>query len=282
MSTVEVQRLGHVNTFAADHDEVAGYHARVLGAQTFMEWEEPDHGGRNALWRIAGTVVEIFSPTRPDGAIGQWVDRNGSGWHSLEWSVPSLDAAIGTMRERGIRITDHAEGRYAFTHPKDGHGISLELTEHHFPGDLRDQPGWTPASAGDENPLGIVGPAVISVASNDPAAAARWLVDLTGAPGIHQEERRYTNTRSAAVALADHVIEFVAPLVTPTVDHRLADFLRDKGERIFSVGFTVADLYAARAWLAEAGARFQQFGRHCLVLPVDETGGARIELRAPA
>jgi hypothetical protein len=74
----------------------------------------------------------------------------------------------------------------------------------------------------------------------------------------------------------------VTPLVTPTVDHHLSDFLRDKGERIFSVDFTVADIYAARARLAAVGARFQQFGRTSLVLPTDETGGARIELRAGA
>lgn len=280
MSTVQVQRLGHVNTFAADHDAVAGYHARVLGAQTFMDWEEPDFGGRNALWRIAGTVVEIFSPTRPDGAIGRWVEKYGSGWHSLEWTVPSLDAAIETMRERGIRITDHVEGKYAFTHPKDGHGISFELTEHHFPGDVRDEPGWTAPTGGDENPLGIDGPVIISVASHDPDTAARWLADLTGTEGVRDEERRHTNTRAVAVDFPDHVVEFVAPLVTPTVDMHLADFLRDKGERIFSVDFPVADVYVARAWLAGVGTRFEQFGRRSLVLPVDETGGARIELRA--
>jgi hypothetical protein len=282
MSTVQVQRLGHVNTFAADHETLAACHARVLGAQTFMDWEEPDFGGRNALWRIAGTVVEVFSPTRPDGAIGRWVQRHGSGWHSLEWTVPSLDGAIETMRERGIRITDHAEGRYAFTHPKDGHGISFELTEHHFPGDRRDEPGWEPPAGGPENPLGIVGPVVIAVASHDPEAAARWLADLTGRGPGREETRRHTNTRAVAVDLGDHLVEFVAPLVTPTVDHHLADFLRDKGERIFSVDFTVADVYVARAWLAAQGARFEQFGRRSLVLPPDALGGARVELRTAA
>jgi hypothetical protein len=123
---------------------------------------------------------------------------------------------------------------------------------------------------------------VISVASHDPDAAARWLGDLTGTEGVRAEERRHTNTRSVAVDFPDHVVEFVTPLVTPTVDHHLSDFLRDKGERIFSVDFSVADVYTARAWLAGVGARFQQFGRRSLVLPVDETGGARIELHAPA
>lgn len=280
MSTVQVLRLGHVNTFAADHERVAKYHADVLGAQTFMDWEEPAFGGRNALWRIAGTVVEIFSPTSPDGAIGTWVQRHGPGWHSLEWTVPSLDAAIETMRDRGIRITDHVEGQYAFTHPKDAHGISFELTEHHFPGDRRDEPGWTAPTDGDENPLGIVGPVVISVASHDPDAAARWLADLTGADGVQESERRHMNTRAVSVAFPDHVVEFAAPLVTPAVDHHLSDFLRDQGERIFSVDFPVADIYAARAWLARVGARFEQFGRRSLVLAPSETGGARIELRA--
>jgi methylmalonyl-CoA/ethylmalonyl-CoA epimerase len=279
MGTLQVQRLGHVNVFAADHEAVQGYAERVLGAQSFMDWAEPEFGGRNALWRIAGTVVEIFSPTRPDAAIGQWVARNGSGWHSLEWTVPSLPEALATVAERGIRITDHVEGAYAFTHPKDCHGISLELTEAHFPGDLRDDPGWTPPTEGPENPLGIVGPVAIAVAARDPRAAAAWLSELTGGSAVGEEERPHANTLAVSVTFPDHVVEFVAPLATPAHDH-LGLFLEQRGERLFSVAFPVADLYHTRAELARGGVRFEQFGRESLVLLPDGTGAGRIELRA--
>jgi catechol 2,3-dioxygenase-like lactoylglutathione lyase family enzyme len=278
--TLQVQRLGHVNVFAEDGQAVSAYWAEALGAETFREWEEPDFGGRNALWLVAGTCVELFAPAKPDGVIGQWIQRNGSGWHSLEWTVPSLDEALTILGDRGIRVTEHVAGSYAFTHPKDCHGISLELTEHHFPDDRRDESGWVPPAAGKGNPLGIAGPVAIGVASHDPEAAATWLSELTGVAEVQSEERVPMNTRAAAVSFPDHVVEFVTPLVTPATDQHLADFLRDRGERIFSVAFPVADLYEARAALTLRGVRFVQFGRSTLVLPPTTTGGARIELRA--
>jgi methylmalonyl-CoA/ethylmalonyl-CoA epimerase len=280
VQSLQVQRLGHVNVFAEDGPAVSRYWSDALGAVPFREWEEPDFGGRNALWLVAGTCVELFAPTRPDGAIGRWIERNGSGWHSLEWTVPSLDEALAVVADRGIRVTDHVAGSYAFTHPKDCHGISLELTEHHFAGDRRDEPGWAPPPAGETNPLGIVGAVAIGVASHDPEAGAKWLADLTGVSEVQSEERVPMNTRAASVGFADHVVEFVTPLVTPATDQHLADFLRDRGERIFSVAFPVADLYEARAALTLRGVRFVQFGRSTLVLPPATTGGVRIELRA--
>jgi hypothetical protein len=278
MPTVQVERLGHVNVYAADHERVQGYQVRVLGGRPFREWEEPASGGRNALVRIAGTVVENFSPTRPDGAIGRWLARHGSGWHSLEWTVPSLDEALATLRARGIRITEHVEGAYAFTHPRDCHGISIELTERRFPGDLRDRAGWSPPARGEENPLRIAGPVGIAVASRDPGTAATWLADLTGAVDVRTGRPGGPDAGSVSVAFPDHVIEFRAPVMHSAGDP-LADFLRVKGERIFAVSFPVADLAAARAALSGSARRFDQAGS-LLVLPADDTGGGRIELRA--
>src|ERR1700712_732719 len=136
-ASLQVQRHGHINVFADDYDGVIARHRDALGAKVFREWEEKDHGGKNALWLAGGTCFEIFAATNPDQAIGQWVAKQGPGWHSIEWTVPSLDEAIEIVKERGLRITDSDPGNYIFTHPRDLHGLCLELTSHHFDDDDR-------------------------------------------------------------------------------------------------------------------------------------------------
>jgi hypothetical protein len=83
-------------------------------------------GSRNALALIGVTGVETFGSIDPGGPIGRWITAHGSAWHSIEWTVPSLPAAV-------------------------------ELTEHHVEGDDRDTPGFTPAFWADEHPLSVVG-----------------------------------------------------------------------------------------------------------------------------
>ncbi|MGX7677470.1 VOC family protein [Jatrophihabitans sp. DSM 45814] len=277
-ATLNVERLGHVNVFADDYDAVLAVHRDVFGAKVFREWEEVAFGGKNALWLIGGTCIEIFAATSPDLAIGQWVGKNGPGWHSMEWTVPSLNEAIQTITERGIRITDRVEGAYVFTHPKDLHGVCLELTEHHFDNDDRDVAGWQPTYWSDEHPLGITGPATIKIASKQPAVAAADVAALVGRE-TYTRESPQLNAMGHGIAFADHALEFVGSRTNSTTD-LIGGFIERHGARMFCTTFTVADFDKARRYLVESDIRFTQFGRLSLLIDPDVTHGALIELAA--
>jgi hypothetical protein len=274
--TLQVQRLGHVNVFAYGYEAVLPYFRDVFGARIFAEWEEPGHGGKNALWLVGGTCFELFTPTSPAKAIGKWLARQGPGWHSMEWTIPSLDDCRETLAEHHIRISDSDPGNYVFTHPRDLHGLCLELTPHHFEKDDRDLPGWTPSYWTDEHPLGIVGKAKVKLASRNPEKAAGDVAALVGRD-TYQTVSMPTNTIAHGIEFADHHVEFVGSQ-TGSGSDQVGSFLATRGERIFRVELGIRSLEQARAYLAGLNVRFTQWGAESLLLEPEALRGTPIEL----
>jgi catechol 2,3-dioxygenase-like lactoylglutathione lyase family enzyme len=285
-AALQVLGLRHVNLFAAEYERIRDFHARVFGAATRREWKDLAGGGMNALWSLGGTDVELFSPLTPDRAIGHWVARHGSGWHSVNWVVPSLADALRGMASRGIRVVEHVEGAYAFLHPRDCRGLTVSLNEPTSSGDptssgepIAADDGEEPLWPGSSDPLGLLSGPMISVASRAPDEAAAWLADLVGVAGpVTTDARGDVGTHSAAVSLGDHVVEFVSPLPGAAAD-QLATFLAQEGERFYSLSLRVADLEVARSALRARRVTFEQSRRGSLVLGSTEAG-APVELRA--
>jgi catechol 2,3-dioxygenase-like lactoylglutathione lyase family enzyme len=268
---LDVERLSSVNLFAEDYNAAVAVQRDVLGAQVFREQEEPVNGGRNALGLVGRTCVEVFAPTSSDGAIGRWLAGHGTGWHSVEWTIPSLDGAVRALDEQGIRVAEGG-GDHILTQPRDLHGLCLELTARHLSSDDRDVPGWQPP----RHPLGITEPVTVKIASTVPADAAAQVADLVGRPST-AVDRPHLNAVGHRVEFADHVIEFVGSASGSMTD-LVGRFLERHGERIFCVSFGVADLAQARAFLVRLDVPFTQWGRHSLLLGLELTRGARIEL----
>jgi hypothetical protein len=276
----EVQRLGHANHVSNDYDATKRAYQQVFDGWFFREWAQPEHGTTNALITLSDTCIEVFSVTDPGSPLGRWAGRQGlGGWHSLEWTIPSQDEGDEILRQRSIRITDRAEGAYTYSHPRDCHGLCLELTEHHFADDPRDDPGHPrqPTYWRDEQPLGVTGLACIRVSAADATVSAEWLADLTGTDVTYERARPGLGARAAGVALAGHTIEFVSPVGTGPIEA----FLASGGERIYGLSYQVADLEGARAHLAKAGVAVSA-GSHeaCLEIDPAVTQGARFELTA--
>ncbi|NKQ52954.1 hypothetical protein HFP15_08685 [Amycolatopsis sp. K13G38] len=260
-----VTRHGHVNHYTSDYDAALAVHRRALGGEVFSEFGTP--GSRNALSVVGSTCLQVFSPDAPDSPVASWIGRFGASWHSLEWTVADLAEAEEVVAARGFRVTDRMAGRYVFLHPKDLHGLCLELTAEHFPGDPREQPEWDPDVGAGGNLLGITGPATVVLAVTDAAAAGEFFAGLTGRDIAHDD------TLGAARATT---LDFG--------DHRL-DCLADPGlgprERLYALRLPVPDLASAAASLTASGVPATPLSTTegpALVLDTAATQGARIEI----
>lgn len=86
------------------------------------------------------TALELIEPSSPQSTLARFLETRGPGLHHIAIRVEDLDAALQTLRARGVRLVDEraragAHGsRVAFIHPKATHGVLIELVE----------PGGTP------------------------------------------------------------------------------------------------------------------------------------------
>ena len=277
VSQLQVERLGHVNVYTRSLEPALELQRCILGATVFREWDMPGSGSRNALSLVGRTCIETFAPTTNDLEVGAWLARHGPGWHSLEWTVPSMAEALEAVQQRGLRITEQTEG-FLFTHPKDLHGVALELTDAHFEGDDRDASGYDPDCVTGAHPMGIEGIAVIKVSAASPDAARAAAEDVGALVGraVDASEYDHLDAVGYAVRFDDHALEFVASAGGVSTD-LVGSFAAARGARIFAVTFMVRDLPQARAHLVRAGVEYDEFGGHSLWLGPEAAYGARIE-----
>ena len=98
--------------------------------------EEVAGQGVRVAFLTAGAVhIELLEPTRPESPVGRFLARRGEGLHHLAFRVPSVDAALQQLVDRGEKVVDAvgrpgARGRrVGFAHPSAFGGALVEFVE---------------------------------------------------------------------------------------------------------------------------------------------------------
>lgn len=126
--------------------------------------------------------LELIAPSSAHSFMRRFLDRSGPGPHHITFTVPSLDAMLGEMSERGISAfrgrTDRPLWQEAFVHPKQvGLGTLLQVAQDDEP----PTPGPTPQPLSPEFPQAQGEPAEIAwigLSVESVAAAGQLLTDV--------------------------------------------------------------------------------------------------------
>ena len=92
-------------------------------------------GVRVAFLRSGAVDVELLEPVAPESAVGRFIARRGEGLHHIAFRVPSVDAALAELLQRGEKVVDRvgragARGRrVGFAHPTAYGGVLVEFVE---------------------------------------------------------------------------------------------------------------------------------------------------------
>ena len=88
-----------------------------------------------AFFPVGDSEVELLESTAPDGPIAKYLEKRGEGIQHIAFRVENLEEALAELREMGIRLIDEKPrkgaggAKIAFLHPKDTHGVLIELSE---------------------------------------------------------------------------------------------------------------------------------------------------------
>lgn len=131
--TDEGPRIDHVGVAVDDLEQARGLFQQLLGTSGEVE-DVPSEQVRVAMLELGGSRLELLEPTADDSPVGRFLDRQGEGVHQVAFGVDDLEAALARAEDLGIRVLgDVREGaggtRVCFLHPKDCHGVLVELVE---------------------------------------------------------------------------------------------------------------------------------------------------------
>jgi methylmalonyl-CoA/ethylmalonyl-CoA epimerase len=128
-------RVDHIGVAVEDLDASIALHEQTY-AMTLVHREVIEEQGVEAvLLDVGENHVELLRPLAPATPVGRFLERRGAGLHHVAYQVDDIEAALATLRDRGVRLIDEAprtgirKSRVAFLHPSASGGVLTEIVE---------------------------------------------------------------------------------------------------------------------------------------------------------
>jgi methylmalonyl-CoA/ethylmalonyl-CoA epimerase len=127
--------LDHVGIAVSNLADALAFYRDALG----LEIEAPElvasQNVRAHFIPTGESALELLEATADDSPIAKYVAKHGPGLHHITLRVDDIAAALGRLKERGVRLIDAAprSGAHgslvAFIHPSSTHGVLVELKQ---------------------------------------------------------------------------------------------------------------------------------------------------------
>lgn len=127
--------IDHLGLAVRSIDGALGFYRDALGLEASDPEEVPSEGVRVCFLPVGQSRIELLEPLGPDSPVARFLEKRGEGIHHVCFRVQDLEAALGSLEERGAavippRIRIGAGGRrIAFVHPRSTGGVLIELKE---------------------------------------------------------------------------------------------------------------------------------------------------------
>ena len=127
--------IDHIGVAVEDLDESIALYRDKLGMSEEHRETVEEFGVEAALLQIGGAHVELLTPISPDSSVARFLEKNGPGMHHVAYRTEDIDAALGRLRESGLRLIDEQprtgirDSRVAFLDPKSTGGVLIEIVQ---------------------------------------------------------------------------------------------------------------------------------------------------------
>lgn len=135
---MKVEQIDHIHVVVKELDKAVRFFSELLGT-TFSEIlssppeAEGGFGVKASVCNLNGVGIELIAPYDPGSLSAKMLERRGEGIWAISFKVPDIDEAISEVESRGLRVIRRVEVgkvKEAHIHPKDAHGIMIELCEY--------------------------------------------------------------------------------------------------------------------------------------------------------
>jgi methylmalonyl-CoA/ethylmalonyl-CoA epimerase len=132
---MKVLHIDHIGVAAKDMEGAIRFFTEKLGLTSAGFETVEDQAVRVAFLPLGEGEIEILESTKPDGPVAKFIEARGEGIQHIALRVDDLEAALRELKEKGVRLIDEKPrrgaggARIAFVHPKETHGVLLELCE---------------------------------------------------------------------------------------------------------------------------------------------------------
>ena len=99
----------------------------LFGLKVYDRRQSKDFGFKNAILPLGKGHIELMEPTDPSSAAAHFLETHGEGVYLVGFDVKDVKASFNELKDKGARITLSSDGNVAWVHPKDAHGVFVEV-----------------------------------------------------------------------------------------------------------------------------------------------------------
>jgi len=107
-------------------DAAVERYTRLFGLKVHRRGVSGEFGFRNAILPIGIGHIELLEPTDPTKHVARFLETRGEGVYLVGFEVKDIPASVAHLRAQGVRV-DHRRPDVAWVHPRDAHGVFVEL-----------------------------------------------------------------------------------------------------------------------------------------------------------
>ena len=121
--------LGNVielSVVVRDLEQAIETYTKRFGLTVHHRTESKEFGFKNAVLPTGIGHIELLQPTDPTKAVGKFLEKHGEGVYLVGFDVKDIPGAVARLRADGVRVDDRRPD-VAWVHPRDAHGVFVEL-----------------------------------------------------------------------------------------------------------------------------------------------------------
>jgi len=125
----------HVHYVVHNRDEMVAYMEKNFGLKP-TKLEDLGDRGKDALYQVGPTLIEITEPADFSSGIGEHLQKNGPGVYHVSWAVDNIQQVAKDLMANGNRlrgetgVTQSPRGYQAANiNVEDSHGLWFQMSE---------------------------------------------------------------------------------------------------------------------------------------------------------
>jgi methylmalonyl-CoA/ethylmalonyl-CoA epimerase len=132
---MKIKHIDHIGIAVRSIEEGGKFFTDILGLKLQKLETVEEQKVKTGFFPITGSELELLESTEPDGPVAKFIEARGEGVQHIAFRVEDIDGALKELKEKGVRLIDQEPrkgaggARIAFIHPKETHGVLVELCE---------------------------------------------------------------------------------------------------------------------------------------------------------
>ena len=132
---MKILKIDHLGIAVNSIEQAKTFWSDVLGLPFEGDETVAEQKVTTAFFPVGESEVELLESTAPDGPVAKYIEKRGQGIQHVALRVADVEAALAELKAKGVRLIDEKPrigaggAKIAFLHPKDTHGVLVELCQ---------------------------------------------------------------------------------------------------------------------------------------------------------